>query len=240
MRVVWLASLASAAHVNVVGSLERGLHPMVRLGNDGELSLDAGRLVLADKKGSVAVSSDGILSNGLAAPVMTVSSVASRGVKQWRLADVDTFDAHDESAWSIATRTVCGANPDVFLGGPCKLGHETAERVYKLPPHSRVRVTARVHFFDEWAGESLYLKADGQTRWTRAHTWCSRVFSSTCTKYGLDTCGRDIPDKLSVPVKAEFAHTGDSLELIVGSTLAEGDACKASWGLDDVRIEIVS
>ena len=60
-------------------------------------------------------------------------------------------------------------------------------------------MTARVHFFDEWAGESLFLKADGQTRWTRAHTWCSRVFSSTCTKYGLDTCGRDIPDKLSVP-----------------------------------------
>ena len=43
---------------------------MVRLGDDGALSLESGRLMLADKKGSVAISSDGMLSNGFVAPVI--------------------------------------------------------------------------------------------------------------------------------------------------------------------------
>merc|ERR1719240_1897719 len=161
------------------------------------------------------------------------------GDRERRCVEHDTFDNSTE--WSIPTRTVCGANPDVFLGGACHLAAGEAKRTYTLPAHSRVRVSARLHFFDEWGGEAISLRTDGQVRWTKAHRWCDRTFTSTCTKYGIDACGEgSFPDTLSVPVRADFAHAAPTLEVAFASTLPDGsDPCRASWGLDDVAIELI-
>jgi len=163
-----------------------------------------------------------------------------RGVPQWSLWDLDTFDEKAVSLWSANDRGFCGSPDDKFLGGHCRFGATSTQRTYNLPKHTRVRVRSRVHFIDKWEGESVSLLVHGQPVWSESHNWCPCFLKWMCEKYGVDSCGRDTPDRLSVKAEAIFAHSGDTLEIGFNSSLPlTTDPCYSSWGVDDVSIELM-
>mmetsp|Transcript_113268 Transcript_113268/g.283708 ORF Transcript_113268/g.283708 Transcript_113268/m.283708 type:complete len:296 (-) Transcript_113268:41-928(-) len=175
-----------------------------------------------------------------AGEVMT-ESISVGGVPQWFLWDLDTFDTAGTGQWTMNARSVCGAPNDLFLGGHCRLGAaSTARRYENLPPHTRVRVRARVHYFDEWQGEDVAMQVDGNSVWAQAHDWCPGFLTWMCIKYGVDACGGDTPDRLSVKVEAILPHASSTLDLAFTSSLPSGtDSCRVSWGVDDISIELM-
>lgn len=172
---------------------------------------------------------------------MRAESILASGVPQWSLWDLDTFDSASTGTWTLDSRSSCGSDTDLFLGGHCKLGAaNTARRYVQLPPHSRIRIRARVHYFDEWHGEAVALQADDATVWAQAHAWCPGFLTWKCIKYGIDSCGGDTPDRISVKVEATLPHTASTLDLAFASNLVAGtDPCRVSWGVDDVSIELM-
>lgn len=172
---------------------------------------------------------------------LSVASLGVNGHKQWAHWDLDTFDAVDSGQWSPNDHTFCGAPHDMFLGGHCRFAASTASRRYKaLPSHTKVRVKARVHFLDQWHGESVLLMINGKPVWSQSHSWCPGFLKWMCAKYGVDTCGRDTPDRLSVKVEAIVPHSGPTLDVAFTSNLAHGtDACYTSWGVDDVSVDLM-
>mmetsp|Transcript_138202 Transcript_138202/g.240464 ORF Transcript_138202/g.240464 Transcript_138202/m.240464 type:complete len:271 (-) Transcript_138202:116-928(-) len=236
------------------GSAEDNWQPSVSFGGAGlpvpETSV--GRTTYGSKdslditrqgKTEVSLSSSGASFPNIAARGdVSVAEFAVKGVPQWRLWDLDTFDTIDSNQWTpLNDRGFCGASDDKFLGGHCRLGAVTVRRKYaELPLHKRVRVSARLHFIDEWKGESLSLLVGDQPVWSKSHHWCPYYFVEKCKKYGLDTCGRETPDRLSVKVEASFDHSTPMLDIAFNSSLALGtDACLVSWGVDDVSVELV-
>lgn len=170
-----------------------------------------------------------------------VSTLSSGGIPQWRLWDLDTFDVNDSGDWSIHDKSFCGVPEDQFLGGHCKFAATTTMRRYQnLPPHTRIRIKARVHFFDDWDGESLILQVDSTPMWAQSHKWCSGILEWKCRKFGMDSCGKQTPDKLSVLAKVELAHISQSIDVAFTSNMPlNTDACTKSWGVDDVSIELL-
>lgn len=61
---------------------------------------------------------------------------------------------------------------DYFLGSYAKMD---TTKTFTLPAHTHVRVQARVHFIDNWQGESVYLKVGDNLVWTQSHFWCDQV-----------------------------------------------------------------
>lgn len=116
---------------------------------------------------------------------------------EWLLYSLDTFDSGEATLWSDSRTSACGISSDLFLGGHCKFGpNVTPSRSYKdLPSHNFIRITARVHFFDRWLGETLVFAADQLPRWSRAHRWCTEVITTECIKHGIDSCGKTFPDR---------------------------------------------
>lgn len=168
------------------------------------------------------------------------TELAIGGAPQWTLWDLDTFDTPGSAMWTPNDRGFCGAPGDHFLGGHCRFGATVAQRSYSLPEHTRVRVRARVHFIDKWEGESISLLAHGKPVWSESHDWCPLFLKWMCEKYGIDTCGRSTPDRLSVKAEAIFAHSSPTLDVAFNSSLPVGtDACYQSWGVDDVSIELM-
>jgi len=163
------------------------------------------------------------------------------GVKQWALWHFDGFDSEEDGNWSSNERSSCNVAGDNFLGGHCRFAAtNTSKRFVALPHHEKVKVRARLHFIDEWEGESLFLQVNGQTVWSQSHSWCPGLFKWKCTKFGLDSCGREMPDRISVKAEAMLEHSGEDLEVSFASSLPPGsDACRASWGVDDVSIELL-
>lgn len=177
------------------------------------------------------------ISNGEFAAGMTFEV---HGTPQWTLWDFDDFDTPESAMWTPNDRGFCSSPEDRFLGGHCRFAATSTQRTYSLPPHTRVRVRARVHYIDKWEGESVSLLAHGQTMWSESYDWCPGFLKWMCEKYGVDTCGRNTPDRLSVRAEAVFAHSGPSLDLAFNSSLPVGtDPCYQSWGVDDVSIELI-
>lgn len=170
------------------------------------------------------------------------STVSAGGVRQWSLWSLDTFDEGATAPqWTPNDRGFCGNPMDQFLGGHCRFGATQAMRKYTgLPPHTRVRVRARIHYIDKWEGDSVSLLVHGNPVWSQSHQWCPCFLKWMCEKYGLDTCGRNTPDRLSVKAEAIIAHSSDFLDLAFNSSLPfETDPCYTSWGVDDVSVELM-
>jgi len=172
---------------------------------------------------------------------LSVDALGANHVKQWALWDLDTFDMVGAGQWSTNDRSFCSSQMDQFLGGHCKLSATMVSRRYvALPSHARVRVKARVHFLDKWEGEVVAMRVDGQTVWSQSHDWCPGFQKWMCEKYGINTCGADTPDRLSVKAEVVLPHRNPSLDVSFTSSLAPGtDPCLTSWGVDDVSIELL-
>lgn len=180
------------------------------------------------------------------------------GVRQWKMILHEDFHRGTVTDWSNSGDqfplpdnngiSTCAKTEypmaDYFLGSYANM---EAVKMYLLPPHSRVKIKARIHFFDDWNGEIVYLKANGNIIWSKAHRWCSKIITTMCTAGDgsnpdgrtptISICGNpQFPDTLSVPLEAVISHTGVELELAIGSNVKDGHA---SWGVDDVQIYIM-
>eukprot|EP00916_Digyalum_oweni_P002481 GHVL01004575.1.p1 GENE.GHVL01004575.1~~GHVL01004575.1.p1 ORF type:complete len:258 (+),score=16.72 GHVL01004575.1:83-856(+) len=157
----------------------------------------------------------------------------------WALLSLDTFDS-PASKWSQQERSFCGTSSDMFLGGHCKFASTTTAREWTdLPKHSIVRITGRIHFFDEWTGEAVHISIEGAKMWSHSHNWCPQIMTYICHNSGINSCGHDYPDKLSVYFDITYPHSSLKLKLAIGSTLNENiDPCDASWGVDDVAMYV--
>ncbi|CRG96237.1 conserved Plasmodium protein, unknown function [Plasmodium gallinaceum] len=153
--------------------------------------------------------------------------------KQWKLFHLNTFDVNDNS-WIPSEISTCRNSPDSFLGGPCKFGAtEAYTKINNLPYHKKLNIKLRVHFFDKWDNDSLFLQVDNKTMWTQSHELCPE---GNCL-LGIDVCGQNHPDRLSVPIDIQFQHSSDTLNILIGSTLKKTtDPCLTSWGVDDFMI----
>mmetsp|Transcript_106900 Transcript_106900/g.297692 ORF Transcript_106900/g.297692 Transcript_106900/m.297692 type:complete len:278 (+) Transcript_106900:183-1016(+) len=246
-------ALGGPAGLRLVGDARTGAEPVLAFGAGGGeaevvLAAAAGRDGGADlelRRGGlrkVLLGSDvAELPQTLVSGELSAASLSVGGVQQWALWDLDTFDAVDSGQWSLNDRGFCSSPYDVFLGGHCRLGAATTTRRYEaLPPHTRVRVRARIHFIDDWNGELVAMQVDGQTVWAQSHEWCPGFEQWMCSKFGVDACGRGTPDRLSVKAEASLVHSSSTLDVAFVSSLAAGtDACRTSWGIDDVSVELL-
>lgn len=171
--------------------------------------------------------------------IVTGPSLNLSSFDDWTFFDLDTFELTAEG-WNFGEISSCGMSTDRFLGGHCRLGsNNTISRQWdKLPSHSLVKITGRVHFFDQWQGESVFITIDGgMPIWTESWHWCDKVLTSDCIKKGLDVCGRSTPDRLSTLVDISLPHSADSLTLSFGSTISsDRSSCDISYGIDDIGI----
>ncbi|VWU51888.1 conserved protein, unknown function [Hepatocystis sp. ex Piliocolobus tephrosceles] len=156
-----------------------------------------------------------------------------RQTKQWTMFHLDTFDLKTKM-WTPSEISTCGDSTDTFLGGPCKLGaNEAYTKITNLPKHNELKINLRIHFFDKWNNDSLYLQVDNKTIWAESYKSC---FTEDCL-HGIDICGKSTPDRLSYPINIEITHSSDNVNILIGSTLKKDtDACETSWGLDDFII----
>jgi len=173
-------------------------------------------------------------------PLSISSGVTSNNLPEWYLYSLNTFEngSSSEGFWRPREFSTCGTSSDTFLGGHCKFGATQATGLYpSLPSHKEVKVKARVHFFDQWEGQSLYLKAGNTIIWTKSWSWCPKHFSQECAKRGIDSCGHSYPDRISAPLEISFSHSLPFLALTFESTLpSDNDPCVASWGVDDIEV----
>jgi len=65
--------------------------------------------------------------------------------------------------WSRKELSSCNEGGNSFLGGHCKLSHQEVSKTYNLPEHKHLKITASVHMFDNWDGESIYMKVNDVT-----------------------------------------------------------------------------
>lgn len=215
--------------------------PVLSFGQ-ASISPTAGSLMLQNSDSSVSLSPSLIQAQQVSVEgSASVGSVSAGGRSQWTLWDLDSFDATDSNAWSVNDHSFCGASSDFFLGGHCRFAATSTTRSYSnLPAHSKVKVTARIHYFDQWEGEAVAMSLDNTPVWSQSHHWCPEFLKWMCRKYGMDSCGRDEPDRLSVRAEAIIEHNAPTLTVGFASSLGhDKDPCYTSWGIDDVAVHVL-
>ena len=163
-------------------------------------------------------------------------------ISQWAMVAFDDMETDSiRQSWSNSDHNVCGGGkqgavvPDIHLGGHCKFSDvEVSKEFQDLPPHKYIRISARYHFLDKWLGEWGYMKVDDRVVWTETHHHCPKIWEDLCG--GISVCGdANFNDRLSAHISITIPHTDKSFKVAFGSSL-KGDACDASYGVDDVMI----
>ncbi len=152
----------------------------------------------------------------------------------------DSFNSGHQMGWKDglvdAHVDKCLFGDDYFLvGSTCSSSGRLSKTFEDLPPHSHLKVRARVHFIDAWKGESVYLQTSGGSI-----VWMDSAVSPSLEAISkgkaLNVCGGESPDaRLSVHVEVTLSHVDPTFELTFASTLGDGN-CDASFGVDDVVI----
>ena len=132
----------------------------------------------------------------------------------------------------------CG-DGNLFLGGHCRAGgdHELFKRWESLPPHTELRLTARVHFIDSWDGEAAFMSVDGHTVWTSAKA--ARQRPADAASPHLSVCGdHGVADAvIGKKIDIVVPHR-DALASIRFGTYLDEHACDESFGIDDVALYV--
>jgi len=83
-------------------------------------------------------------------------------VKQWAVTAHDDFEDANSVAngWSDMSISSCSEGGNSFLGGHCLLSYQEVSKTYTLPKHEHLKISASVHMFDNWDGESVYMKVN--------------------------------------------------------------------------------
>ncbi len=172
------------------------------------------------------------------------------GASRWRHVSADSFDSNisTDNSWIPATvsQSCKNGGNNMYLPGPCSESGSTklSKVISSLPEHSKVRVTARVHFLDSWKGETVYLSASSTVKnsapimlWADSATAPSP--DALAAGVAVDVCGASAPDaRFSVPLDVSFDHVDEDLLLTFASTLTDS-SCAASYGIDDVKVMVL-
>ena len=59
-----------------------------------------------------------------------------------------------------------------------------------------------------------------------------------CYKFGINSCGNDIPDQIGQNYEVVIQHSLDEAKVEFSASLDNKDACQASWGIDNIQIYI--
>lgn len=160
-----------------------------------------------------------------------------QGTRQWKLAIQENF-WEAPSGWSIEKTSTCAGV--TMLGGYkiLSIGNLT-KTLPGLPTHSVIRLVANVHFIDAWDGQMAYLFADIGTQNKYEYLWTQWIDASDA-KESLSVCGSEFGEaKFTNLIDVTFAHTGEALNLIFGTTADEEDSTVLSWGISSFEIYIL-
>jgi len=195
--------------------------------------------IRAKSGGKIRLSGDVAISNvgPAASSFLSLDEIESVPSKTWASVYAENFDnnvtSEGKPQWTPHLISTCGggtavtASENRFLGGHCHFAaNSTQLELTGLPSHEEIRFRANVHFIDQWNGETLFLRADGQVAWIDN---CAAV----PTGFGMNVCGGPSADaKLSQLVDVAVAHTSDFavFEVLVmhgrdGCCLASGMTC---------------
>eukprot|EP00347_Sterkiella_histriomuscorum_P019078 403343040 len=117
-------------------------------------------------------------------------------------------------------------------GGHCLLSNQEVYKTFHNLPksHSRILITATLHFIDNWQGEAALVSIDDQVAWMK---------TVKASEYGVDLCGNNSFKEaaFNVPVIIDTNHAGDKVK-VTFKTNIKGDACEKSLGIDNVEIYV--
>ncbi len=122
---------------------------------------------------------------------------------------------------------------------------KVSKTYHNLTKHGSIKITANIHFFDDWQGETIYLKINNQIIWQKSAR-------ASKNKNSINICGNDQSDPIFASsiliinftlklmflyssLHVDFPHSEESLKITFGSNLKR-PACQASFGVDDVMI----
>jgi len=110
-----------------------------------------------------------------------------------------------------------------------KPGHTVGTKYVGLPKHTQVRVTATVHFIDDWQGETAWLKLNDNILFTESHDQ-----KNVAAKFSV--CGSDLypESRFAVPVDVTIKHKDRALTVAFGSNLDEGS--DARFAISNVNV----
>lgn len=165
------------------------------------------------------------------------SNLVFEGKNQFYMFYFEDFD-NGVKGWSPDVTSTCGNNNNNFLGGPNKFANTEAKIVIDdIPDHTELRITANVHFFDNWEDDELYMLVNNEVVWYETYNWCPGALKWKCYKNLINVCGNDKPDKLSYSVDVTFQHSSKSL-LLSFKGITNKSQNELSWGIDDVAMYI--
>ncbi len=150
----------------------------------------------------------------------------------WTLIFADDFESSVDPGWSLATTYSCGSfgtllgGYGIIAGGEIDIDLEC----YGVG-HSEAWLDLDYAALDSWDGEEAYVEVDASTIASWNQNNHSTAYSEVC---GWDRGYYGSYDSLS-NVDEIFAHSADSMTLIVGSTLDQG-ATDESFGIGEVWI----
>lgn len=83
----------------------------------------------------------------------------------------------------------CANHPkNRFLGGHCILSSDEITKHYEnLPKHNTIKLNANIHLFDNWEGESVYLKIDDEMVWFKS-------VKASKSEHSFNICGGEASD----------------------------------------------
>ena len=141
---------------------------------------------------------------------------------EWRILLHEDFEDVIDG-WSHSQKSSCNNGRDYFLQG---FAEQEISKVYKLPLHSKVRISASVHMIDLWQGESIFMKVNDHIVWVES------------AKSGnINICGNIEPDAgYAIPIDIVHKSSSQQLKISFGSSLTTKNA---SFGVDDVIIHIL-
>ena len=123
--------------------------------------------------------------------------IKNHNEKQFILFSSEDFNFSND--WNTKT-SKCGLN--TILGGYCILSHNEIKKKYKINTiFSEIKINVNFDFFDNWEGESAYMKINEKVVWIDSYNWCDKLLTYRCKEKGINVCGAEFPDRINVPIE---------------------------------------
>ena len=159
--------------------------------------------------------------------------IKNHNEKQFILFSFEDFNFSND--WNIKT-SKCGLN--TILGGYCILSHNEIKKKYKINTiFSEIKINVNFDFFDNWEGESAYMKINEKVVWIDSYNWCDKLLTYRCKEKAINVCGAEFPDRINVPIEIILPLNENEFTLSFGSNI-EKNSCEASWGIENIEIYV--
>lgn len=159
--------------------------------------------------------------------------IKNHNEKQFILFSSEDFNFSND--WNTKT-SKCGLN--TILGGYCILSHNEIKKKYKINTiFSEIKINVNFDFFDNWEGESAYMKINEKVVWIDSYNWCDKLLTYRCKEKGINVCGAEFPDRINVPIEIILPLNENEFTLSFGSNI-EKNSCEASWGIENIEIYV--